>query len=141
MTSLTRLDEAQLNPPAGRDWIVLDDSSAAKKSQGDIDSFQVLSYNILCDKYVTSSQYGYAASWTLDWNYRKAQILKQLLDSSADIICLQEVDADSYDDYFLRNLSAETYKGVHQPKSRAKTMTESERKKVDGCATFYKSTK
>jgi CCR4-NOT transcription complex subunit 6 len=101
----------------------------------------VVCYNILCDKYATASQYGYAASWTLNWDYRKERILNQLLDSKADIICLQEVDAESYDEYFIRNLLAADYNGVHQPKSRAKTMSESERKKVDGCATFYKTTK
>ena len=133
-------DEAQPRPPVGRDWIVLDDTQKNNPNAG-VDTFQVLSYNILCDRYATASQYGYAANWTLDWNYRSQQILKQLLDSQADIICLQEVDADSYDDFFLRNLTPESYKGVHQPKSRAKTMSESERKKVDGCATFFKSTK
>lgn len=139
---LTCPDEAQPAPPVGRDWIVIDDSLKKNSNpKAEADSFQVLCYNILCDKYATANQYGYAANWTLDWGYRKGQILKQLLDAQADIICLQEVDADSYDDFFLRNLTPENYKGVHQPKSRAKTMSESERKKVDGCATFFKTTK
>lgn len=33
------------------------------------------------------------------------------------------------------------YKGVHWPKSRAKTMAEKDAKMVDGCATFYKGSK
>jgi CCR4-NOT transcription complex subunit 6 len=103
--------------------------------------FQVVSYNILCDKYATAAQYGYVASWALDWNYRKGLILNELSAAKADIICLQEVDADSFDDYFLRSLKEENYAGIHQPKSRAKTMSESERRKVDGCATFFNTTK
>lgn len=132
-------DDAQPRPPVGRDWIIIDDTH--KNGNSGADTFQVLSYNILCDRYATTAQYGYTANWTLDWSYRSQQILKQLLEASTDIICLQEVDADSFDDFFLRHLSAEGYKGVHQPKSRAKTMSENERKKVDGCAIFYKSAK
>jgi len=64
-----------------------------------------------------------------------------LITAKADIICLQEVDADSFDEYFMDRLKDEEYAGVHQPKSRAKTMSESERRKVDGCATFYNTTK
>lgn len=33
------------------------------------------------------------------------------------------------------------YDGVFFPKSRAKTMSEKERRVVDGCATFYKADK
>jgi CCR4-NOT transcription complex subunit 6 len=41
----------------------------------------------------------------------------------------------------MRSLKEENYAGIHQPKSRAKTMSESERRKVDGCATFFNTTK
>ena len=119
-----------------RDWIVLDDTLKNTET----DSFQAVCYNILCDKYATPSQYGYAASWTLEWSYRRERILSQLLDSKAEIFCLQEVDADTFDD-FAQQLAEGDYRGIHQPKSRAKTMSEGERKKVDGCATFYKTTK
>ena len=33
------------------------------------------------------------------------------------------------------------YEGIFSPKSRAKTMTDTERKRVDGCAIFYKTSK
>jgi CCR4-NOT transcription complex subunit 6 len=127
-------------PPVGRDWILLDESQKNNPS-AEADTFQAVCYNILCDKYATASQYGYAASWALEWAYRKDLIKQQLLESKADIICLQEVDLDGFQEYFMPELAVAEYKGVYQPKSRAKTMTESERKKVDGCATFFKSSK
>jgi CCR4-NOT transcription complex subunit 6 len=127
-------------PPSERDWIILDETQQ-NNSDADADKFQVVSFNILCDKYATASQYGYAPSWVLDWCYRKELIKRQLLDSGADFICLQEVDMDSFQDYFMPELAMAEYKGVYQPKSRAKTMTESERKKVDGCATFFNAKK
>jgi CCR4-NOT transcription complex subunit 6 len=64
-----------------------------------------------------------------------------LLESKADIICLQEVDLENFNSFFIPELGLAGYKGQIQPKSRANTMTESERKVVDGCATFYNSEK
>ena len=52
-------------------------------------TFTVMSYNVLCDKYATRQQYGYCPSWALVWEYRKSAILKEILDSTADIIALQ----------------------------------------------------
>lgn len=127
-------------PPAERDWIVLDDSSK-NDAKAQADKFQVLCYNILCEKYATPQMYGYAPSWVVAWDYRKAMIKDQLLDSKADIICLQEVDLENYSEYFMPELAVAEYKGVFYPKSRAKTMNDQEKKSVDGCATFFKSTK
>lgn len=53
----------------------------------------------------------------------------------------QEVDDEQYHDCFLANLSKEGYEGAFFPKTRARTMTSDEKKHVDGCATFWKSSK
>ena len=100
-----------------------------------------MSYNILCDKYATTAQYGYTSSKDLAWDYRKSRILDEIRSHNADIVCLQEIDRESFDDYFRRELSVNDYRGVFWPKSRAKTMAEKDAKLVDGCATFYKGTK
>lgn len=52
-------------------------------------NFTVMSYNVLCDKYATRQMYGYCPSWALAWEYRKAALLKEIMDSTADIIALQ----------------------------------------------------
>lgn len=101
----------------------------------------VLSYNILCDKYATKSHYGYTPSDVLSWDYRREVILNELKDHDADIVCLQEVDRESFDEYFRRELAVNDYRGVFWPKTRAKTMAEKDAKLVDGCATFYKGSK
>lgn len=101
----------------------------------------VLSYNILCDKYATASQYGYTPSEVLSWDYRKDVILNEVKDYDADIVCLQEVDRESFDDFFRRELAMNDYRGVFYPKTRAKTMADKEARLVDGCATFWKSSK
>lgn len=116
-------------PPNQRDWHILDETPASE-------TLSVLSYNILCDKYATSSQFGYTPSDVLSWDYRKDLILNEVKGHDADFICMQEVDMESYNEFFRRELSLH-YKGVFWPKSRAKTMAEREAKSVDGCATFY----
>lgn len=52
-------------------------------------TFTVLCYNVLCDKYATSSLYSYCPSWALNWEYRKSAILKEIRHYEADIITLQ----------------------------------------------------
>ncbi|ESO87112.1 hypothetical protein LOTGIDRAFT_106923 [Lottia gigantea] len=103
--------------------------------------FTVMCYNVLCDKYCTRQQYGYCPSWALNWEYRKKAIIEEIKTYSADIISLQEVETEQFHNFFLPELIAEGYDGIFQPKSRAKTMTEQERKHVDGCAIFYKTNK
>ena len=123
-----------LQPPNSREWMVVDEAPAQEV-------VSVVSYNTLCDRYATSNQYGYAPSSALTWEHRRVSILQELLDHDADIMCLQEVDRESFDEFFRRELSLKGYKGVFWPKSRAKTMPENEAKLVDGCATFYRATK
>ena len=52
-------------------------------------SFTLLTYNILAEKYATPQMYGYVPSWALVWEYRKQMILHEILSYDADIICLQ----------------------------------------------------
>jgi CCR4-NOT transcription complex subunit 6 len=54
---------------------------------------------------------------------------------------LQEVDVAQYEDYFLKKLEEAHYSGVFSPKSRARTMSETDRRRVDGCAIFFNSEK
>ena len=121
-------------PPNDRPRVEIDTSPAS-------DVLSVLSYNILCDKYATKSHYGYTPSGVLSWDYRRQLILNELRDHDADIVCLQEVDRESFDEYFRRELAVNDYRGVFWPKTRAKTMAEKDAKLVDGCATFYKGSK
>jgi CCR4-NOT transcription complex subunit 6 len=100
------------------------------------DKLRVLSYNILADGYATPEQYYYCPSWALEWDYRKTGILKEISQHDCDIICLQEVEAKQYADYFQPEMSKLGYSGVFTPKSRARTMEDWS--VVDGCVIFFK---
>lgn len=98
-------------------------------------------YNVLCDKYATRQMYGYCPSWALSWEYRKKAILDEIRHYSADIISLQEIETEQFYNFFLPELKNDGYEGIFSPKSRAKTMSEVERKYVDGCAIFFRAAK
>jgi len=103
--------------------------------------FTVMCYNVLCDRYATRNLYGYCPQWALNWEYRKKGILDEIRHYAADIITLQEVETEQFYTFFLPELKRDGYDGVFSPKSRAKTMQETEKKHVDGCAIFYRTSK
>nr|CAG4647916.1 EOG090X06K5 [Moina brachiata]SVE93022.1 EOG090X06K5 [Moina brachiata] len=103
--------------------------------------FTVMCYNVLCDKYATRLMYGYCPNWVLKWEYRRKSILEEIRHYSADIISLQEVETEQYYNYFYPELKRDGYEGIFSPKSRAKTMAESDRRYVDGCAIFFRTAK
>ncbi|KAI7058925.1 hypothetical protein KC352_g43977, partial [Hortaea werneckii] len=106
-------------PPVDREWIRLVD-------EGDVESerFSVFSWNTLCDRAATQAAYGYTPSGALAWGHRRGVILDELRNRNADILTLQEIDIESYNEYFRPNLATEDYKGIFWPKSRAQTMGE-----------------
>ena len=132
-----------VDPPPQRTWnyLITQQERDAMEQDPYLETFTVLSYNILCEKYATERLYGYTPAWALPWNYRKELILTELLNSDADFLCLQEVAIAQYEDYFFPRLREHGYMGAYWPKSRAKTMSDVDRRLVDGCATFYKSDK
>lgn len=123
--------------PPPRAWLPLATPTRTKPAC----IFTVLCYNVLCDKYATRQMYGYCPTWALDWMYRRKAILQELRHYSADIISLQEVETDQFYNFFLPELQQDGYAGIFAAKSRAKTMSESEKKFVDGCAIFYRTAK
>jgi len=84
--------------------------------------------------------YGFVPERVLSWAYRKTLILEEIKGIDADIVCLQELDKASYDDFFRAELSIRGYKGYYAQKSRAETLGENA-KFVDGCGTFWKDKK
>lgn len=79
------------SPPPERAWKVL--PSAAQRNMADTDptseTFSLLCYNILCERYATSTMYGYTPSWALAWDYRKELIITEIVNYEADFLCLQ----------------------------------------------------
>jgi len=102
--------------------------------------FKVMNWNVLADLYATESVYPYCEKWALSWSWRKHLILKELKSMAADIITLQEVQKDAFDDWFRPQLAEAGYEGVYQQKKREPIFHRG-KYTAEGCATFYKTTR
>jgi CCR4-NOT transcription complex subunit 6 len=102
--------------------------------------FKVMNWNVLADLYATEAVYPYCEKWALSWSWRKHLILKELKSMAADIITLQEVQKDAYDDWFRPQLADCGYEGVFQQKKR-EAIFHRGKYTAEGCATFYKTTR
>ena len=137
--------------PKPRQWLLLEDDGeiidpatnpeAYANETESPDSFTLMSYNTLCQHYAPSKMYKYTPSWALDWEYRRNRLKEEILNYGSDIICMQEVETRTYNEFWVPLMEEKGYKGLFFNKTRSKTMTEADAKKVDGCATFYKTNK
>ena len=96
----------------------------------------LLTYNVLADLYATSEMYSYTPSWALAWNYRRQNILKEIVQHDADILCLQEVQSDHFEDFFQGELGKHGYTAVYKKKT-AQVFSQGTYV-IDGCAIFFK---
>ncbi|KAK0735407.1 Endonuclease/exonuclease/phosphatase [Apiosordaria backusii] len=106
-----------------------------------LERVSVLTWNILCERFATKQMYGYTAPTALEWSYRKQLILDEISDRNPDILCLQEISRDAYQEEFSPDLAKLGYRGVQWSRPKIKTMAPNVAGGVDGCATFWKSDK
>jgi len=100
--------------------------------------FRMLTYNILAEIYATQQMYPYCDFWALNWNYRVVNLIRELKDAAADIMCLQEVQADHYEKHLKPQLSDAGFDSLFKQKTREDMGGKG---KIDGCATFWRRTK
>ncbi|KAI4341292.1 hypothetical protein MLD38_026031 [Melastoma candidum] len=98
--------------------------------------FSVLSYNILSDACATSESYTYCPSWALSWPYRRQNLLREIIGYCADIVCLQEVQNDHFEEFFSPELEEHGYSGLY--KRRTSEVYTGNLNTIDGCATFFR---
>lgn len=93
--------------------------------------FRVISYNVLADGllHAHSELYSGVEQWMKDWEYRRRNLLQEILHYEADVICLQEVEKCHFEAWFEPRLKEKGYTGIYMKRTRDKT---------DGCATFFK---
>ncbi|XP_059646437.1 carbon catabolite repressor protein 4 homolog 1-like [Cornus florida] len=99
-------------------------------------TFSVLSYNILADVYASSELYTYCPSWALSWPYRRQNLLREIVGYRADIVCLQEVQSDHFEEYFAPELDKHGYQALFKRKTAE--VFSGNVHTIDGCATFFR---
>ncbi|GAX16175.1 CCR4-NOT transcription complex subunit 6 [Fistulifera solaris] len=110
----------------------------AKAMSGGGPRFRVVSYNVLAEIYATQQQYPYCDFWALSWDYRFQNILREILDAAPEVICLQEIQADHYENHVYAAMSDAGFEGVFKQKTRQSMGLAG---KVDGCALFWRRSK
>ncbi|XP_020423737.1 LOW QUALITY PROTEIN: carbon catabolite repressor protein 4 homolog 1 [Prunus persica] len=123
----------RLVPVNGVDVMGHLDSDGRISSSG---TFTVLSYNILSDVYATSESYSYCPSWALSWPYRKQNLLREIVGYRADIVCLQEVQSDHFEEFFAPELDKHGYQALYKRKTNE--VFTGGAQAIDGCATFFR---
>ncbi|KAG8034933.1 hypothetical protein G9C98_008009, partial [Cotesia typhae] len=103
--------------------------------------FSAMTYNVLSSSYANPSMYGYCQPEFLDWQVRGNNVLLEIYRFMSDVINLQEVEMEQFENFFLPHLQTKGYHGQFTPKSRVLTMSEPKKKLVDGCAIFWKAQK
>ena len=98
--------------------------------------FRVMCFNVLAQIYTNGQMYPYCPVWAMEWNYRKHLLLREILSYDCEILCLQEVQADHYDQFFAPELASAGYEGVYKRKTR--DILGDNQDEVDGCAIFFK---
>ncbi|PIA55172.1 hypothetical protein AQUCO_00800124v1 [Aquilegia coerulea] len=99
-------------------------------------SFRVLSYNVLADMCATRDKFSYCPSWALTWEYRKQNLLREIIGYEAEIICLQEVQLEHFENFFKPELEQRGYSVMFMRKQGGLYMRGGY--KYDGCATFFR---
>jgi CCR4-NOT transcription complex subunit 6 len=110
----------------------------SKSGGGSGPRFRVVTYNVLAEIYATQQQYPYCDFWALSWDYRFQNILREIVDASPEVVCLQEIQADHYENHVYAAMSDAGFEGVYKQKTRQSMGLAG---KVDGCALFWRRSK
>lgn len=101
---------------------------------GDL-TIRVLSYNCLAPIYCTETMHPHVDPYMLAWDYRKYNLVREILRYKPDVVCLQEVQQNHFDEFFTKELSGRGFEGMYRPKSSS---NKNNKGKVDGCAIFFR---
>lgn len=107
------------------------------KQVSKIGSFNVLTYNMLSDIYAHPEKYFYCPQWALSWEYRQKNLLHEVLLYDADILCLQEVQSDHFENFFKPQLITYGYSAIYKKKTNE--VYTGNGYTSEGCAIFFRN--
>ncbi|KAK5852605.1 hypothetical protein PBY51_006457 [Eleginops maclovinus] len=122
--------------PLQRHWEASPACSTTPPPPGDSKAFDfsVMSYNILSQELLQDNAYLYrhCPPAVLPWEYRLPNLLAEIRQQDADILCLQEVQEDHYEKQIKPALQALGYQCEYKKRTGSKP---------DGCAVIFKSSR
>ncbi|XP_069003340.1 protein angel homolog 2 isoform X1 [Embiotoca jacksoni] len=96
--------------------------------------FSVMSYNILSQELLRDNGflYGHCEPGVLRWDFRLHNLLQEIQQHDADVVCLQEVQEDHYQNQIRPALQARGYHCEYKKRTG---------RKPDGCAVTFKTSR
>ncbi|CAF1114077.1 unnamed protein product [Adineta steineri] len=93
--------------------------------------FHIVCYNILAQMLLEDNSFLYQHCFksNLKWSRRKDRLLRELLRQDADILCLQEMQKNHYENEFQPILKQQGYDSIYVKRTGDK---------YDGCCLFYR---
>lgn len=102
------------------------------------DKFTFMTYNMLSPHYMWPQVYTYVPDEYKDWNYRHKLLEKEILNSyRADIMCLQELTASDYHQYWEEVIDRDFHYGSRFIAKPPPQYWQKDAKDMDGVGIFY----
>ncbi|KAJ3184201.1 Glucose-repressible alcohol dehydrogenase transcriptional effector [Geranomyces variabilis] len=117
------------------------------------EEFSVMTWNVLAPMYCTREKFPDLNDGDREWSHRRAKVLDEVAYYASDVVCLQEVTLDDFENFFAPKLHMLGYAGVYREKARApaplqpasptvsssgsRTPSPTLIPAADGCALFY----
>eukprot|EP01116_Phalansterium_solitarium_P007123 TRINITY_DN1962_c0_g1_i1.p1 TRINITY_DN1962_c0_g1~~TRINITY_DN1962_c0_g1_i1.p1 ORF type:complete len:320 (+),score=62.77 TRINITY_DN1962_c0_g1_i1:60-1019(+) len=95
---------------------------------------KIMTYNTLATSLLRRKSYAYASDQSLKWKSRRVILVKEIVESGADIACLQECDTALFDSFWQPQMKAKGYSGVFKAFTAADHALGHH-----GVATFYRA--
>ncbi|KAK9757265.1 hypothetical protein RND81_01G152600 [Saponaria officinalis] len=108
-------------------FVPVEQSEITSISSSEGNRFSVVSYNILAQAYVKSSNFPHSPKPCLRWKARSQAVLTVLKNLRANFLCLQELD--EYDSFYRPSMEIHGYSSIYVQRNGQKR---------DGCGIFYK---
>ncbi|KAI1288410.1 Protein angel -like protein 2 [Halotydeus destructor] len=96
--------------------------------------FTLMTYNVLSQNLISQhgQLYTHCSKLSLDWVHRFQQLSREIKQCSPDVVCLQEVNKNHFEQDFTPFFTSIGYSGLYKKRTGDK---------LDGCALFYNTSK
>lgn len=108
-----------------------------KVSDSENPKIKIETFNILADIYTSFSMFKHIPKHAVMFEYRREGILKEIKSNACDIICLQELQKNAYEDFFYGELSREYDSQFIQRTTKSPWKDTLESDKLEGVGIFY----
>ncbi|KAJ3150459.1 Glucose-repressible alcohol dehydrogenase transcriptional effector [Geranomyces michiganensis] len=98
-----------------RQWM----NAGAHLHRRSAEEFSVMTWNVLAPMYCTREKFPDLSDASREWGHRRAKVLDEVTFYASDVVCLQEVTLDDFENFFAPKLHTLGYAGVYREKARA----------------------